>query len=154
MKIEYLADCIEHVPTLAGWFHDEWGYLEPERDLKERTNQLHEKANRDAIPVAFVSVDGNEPVGSAILVECDMDTRAHLKPWLSSVYVLPSYRRHGVGTALVNRVVEEAKQQGFSQLYLWTPKEEKFYARRGWQVIERTQYKNENAVIMVYSFET
>ena len=26
MKIEYLADYTAHVPTLAKWFHDEWGY--------------------------------------------------------------------------------------------------------------------------------
>ena len=154
MKIEYLADYTEHIPTVAKWFHDEWGYLEPECDLEERTKRLREKSNRETIPVGFIAVDHNEPVGSAFLVECDMDTHSHLKPWLAGVYVQQPYRKHGIATALVTRVVDEAKQQGFSKLYLWTPKEENYYAKRGWHTIERTRYKNEDAVIMGYTFET
>ena len=154
MEIKYLADQTECVPILAKWFHEEWGYLSPECDLKERKERLRAKANRDVIPITFVAIDSGEPVGSASLVECDMDSHSHLKPWLSSVYVQTSWRRHGIGTALLNRVIGEAGRHGFAKLYLWTPKAEKFYAERGWQVIERTTYKNENAVVMAYTLGT
>lgn len=151
MKIEYLADHIEQVPVLAKWFHDQWGYLSPDRTLEERTKMLLGKANRGALPMAFVAMDCCKPVGSASLVECDMDSRSHLKPWMSSVYVEESSRTRGIGAALVSRVVLEAQQLGFSLLYLWTPNEEKFYGKRGWRMLERTTYKNETAVVMEYS---
>ncbi len=150
MRIEYLADYTEHIPTLAKWFHDEWGYLAPGRSLAEQMERVRMKANRGTMPMAFIALDGDTPIGSASLVECDMHSRSHLKPWLSSVFVAPSYRRRGVGTALVSRVVRAAKEQGFPLLYLWTPNEERFYAKRGWEVIERTEYKKENAVVMRY----
>ena len=151
MKIEYLADHPEHVPLLAKWFHNEWGYLSPGYELEEREKRLRAKANREAIPISFIAMDGERPIGSASLVECDMDTRSHLKPWLSSVYVQASSRRHGAGTALVSRVIHEARQHGFSSVYLWTPTEEEFYRKRGWRTLERTRYKNENAVVMEYA---
>jgi GNAT superfamily N-acetyltransferase len=153
MKIEYLADCTEHVPVLAKWFHDEWGYLLPEIKLEDRKKRLYARANRKSIPIAFVAVGGKEPMGSASIVECDMDTHSHLKPWLSSVYVSSDYRNRGIGTKLVTRIIEEVKLHGFPILYLWTPKKEKFYAKRGWALIERTTYKNENASVMEYLLE-
>ena len=150
MKIEYLADCTEHVTVLAKWFQDEWGYLSPEIKLEDRTTRLHANANRKSIPMTFVAVEGKHPVGSASIVECDMDTHSHFKPWLASVYVASDHRNRGIGTKLVMRIIEEAKLHGFPILYLWTPKKEKFYAKRGWVLIERTTYKNENASVMEY----
>jgi N-acetylglutamate synthase-like GNAT family acetyltransferase len=150
MRIEYLADYTEHVPTLAKWFHDEWGYLSPGYGLEERMQRLYAKSNKEGIPVAFVAVEAGNPIGSASLVHCDMDTRSHMTPWLSSVYVEVSSRGHGVGEALVSRVIREAQRLGFASLYLWTPNEEPFYGRRGWQTLERTEYRNERAVVMEY----
>jgi N-acetylglutamate synthase-like GNAT family acetyltransferase len=148
MKIEYLADYPEHIPALAKWFHDEWGYLSPNYRLEERTERLHAKAKKDSIPLALVALESGVPIGSASLVPCDMDIRSHLEPWLSSVYVEVSSRRRGIGTALVNRVIQEAQQRGFPSVYLWTPKEEHFYSQRGWKTLERTEYRNETAVVM------
>lgn len=45
-------------------------------------------------------------------------------------------------------VEEKAVELGFDTLYLWTPDKEHFYARLGWTVIDRTEYRNENAVVM------
>ena len=151
MKIDYLAEHIEHVPLLAKWFHDQWGYLSPGYTIEERTVRVRAKAQREAIPIAFIATDNGKPVGSASLVECDMDSHSHLTPWLSSVYVESSSREQGVGEALLSRVIQEAQQLGYLSLYLWTPSEEKFYSKRGWKTLEVTEYKNEHAVVMQYS---
>jgi N-acetylglutamate synthase-like GNAT family acetyltransferase len=151
MNIEYLADSMEHVPVLAKWFQDQWGYLSPERSLEDRVQRLGERTNRTELPITFVALEGDEPVGSASLVECDMDTRSHLKPWLASVYVVPSYRNCGVGAELVGRVLDEANSHGFSTVYLWTPSKKTFYAKRGWSLMETTTYRNEHADVMSFS---
>ena len=150
MKIEYLADHMQHVTLIAGWFHDEWGYMPPGRTLEERIDRLHTIASQGGIPTSFVALEDGRPVGSASLVECDMHSRSDLKPWLSTVYVATSSRRQGIGTALVARVIDEAQQHGFSSLYLWTPGKESFYGRRGWTTLGKTRYKNEDAVLMVH----
>ena len=67
---------------------------------------------------------------------------------MSSVYVEPASRGHGIGTALVSRVVAEARENGFSSLYLWTPNKERYYAKRGWAGVERTRYKKEDVLVM------
>ena len=54
----------------------------------------------------------------------------------------------GVGSALVRRVVEEARALGVKTLYLYTPDRERFYARTGWSVLERTEYMGVKVVIM------
>jgi N-acetylglutamate synthase-like GNAT family acetyltransferase len=78
-----------------------------------------------------------------------MDTRPKLSPWLASVYVAAEHRCQGIGSALVRRVVEEAAALDVQRLYLFTPDQERFYARLGWSVIERCTYRGYPQVVMV-----
>ena len=60
-------------------------------------------------------------LGSAMLIAHDMDTRLELSPWLAGVFVTPDRRRHGTGSALVQRVIGDATELGVRRLYLYTP---------------------------------
>ncbi len=148
VSIEYLADHTRHVPLLADWHHQQWGYLSPGDTVEERASRLYARANKKMVPAAFVAIHQQQPVGSAILVKCDMDTRPALGPWLASVFVDSAFRERGIGTRLVDRVTHEAQLLGFNTLYLWTPDREAFYAKQGWSLTEKTVYRNENATIM------
>jgi N-acetylglutamate synthase-like GNAT family acetyltransferase len=53
-----------------------------------------------------------------------------------------------VASALVRRVVEEARDSGIDRLYLWTTDQERLYARLGWRRIESTTFQGEDIVIM------
>jgi N-acetylglutamate synthase-like GNAT family acetyltransferase len=77
-----------------------------------------------------------------------MDIRLDLSPWLASVLVMRGYRRQGIGSALTERVVEEARVLGVHTLYLYTYDQEQFYSRRGWSVLDRIEYRGEPLVIM------
>jgi N-acetylglutamate synthase-like GNAT family acetyltransferase len=85
-----------------------------------------------------------------MLVAHDMDTRMELSPWLAGVFVAPNHRRHGLGTALVRRAVDDAKALGVRRLYLYTPSTELFYSRLGWSLVERTSYRGTDVVVMSY----
>lgn len=148
MKIEYLADHSELIPTLAKWFFEQWGYLRPESTLEDFTDSLRAHLNRDEMPISFVALDGATVLGSASLRRHEMNTRMDLSPWLSSVYVTAEHRRRGIGTELVAAVEEKARELGFDTLYLWTPDKEHYYIGLGWKVIDRTEYRHENAVVM------
>lgn len=140
MKIEYLAEHKEVIPTLTQWFYEEWAYLHPERTYADVVRLITERAQTKKIPVALVAFDGEELVGTVCLKIQDMDTRLDLTPWLAGLYVSATRRREGIGTALVSAIEREAFELGVNKLYLYTPESESFYSKRGWQVKERTEY--------------
>jgi N-acetylglutamate synthase-like GNAT family acetyltransferase len=92
---------------------------------------------------------GDQPAGFASLLEHDMETRMELSPWLASVLVAAAYRGQGIGSALSERVVEEARNLGVSELYLFTFDREDFYARMGWVLREQTKYLGGQVSVMV-----
>ena len=148
MRIEYLADHPALVPTLARWHQGQWSYLSPGRTIAQRETALQAHLRPAQIPTSVVALSEDTLLGGAALISHDMDTRMDLSPWLACVYVAPEYRRQGVGTALVQRVVHEARALGVDTLHLFTPDKEAFYARLGWSVIERTRYCGCQVVVM------
>ena len=148
MRIEYLADRPDALGTLAQWQHQEWGHLRPGDTLEKRTARLAPMSNRDCIPLTVVAFDGDEVLGSASLIAHDMETRMELTPWLAGVYVGEAYRRRGIGAELVRRIVAEAGRLKVPLLYLYTVHSERLYAALGWQLLERTSYRDQKVVIM------
>ncbi len=149
MQIVYLADCPLHVSLLAEWCHEQWGYLSPKRTLKEVENKFADLLNIDKIPFALVAVENEKPIAMASLTVNDMDTYPELTPWLASVYVVPEFRKKGIGKKIVQSVLEKAKEQQFQKVYLFTMDQEHWYAQMGFQVLEKTTYHDENVTVMI-----
>jgi N-acetylglutamate synthase-like GNAT family acetyltransferase len=147
MRIIKLADAPEYIDTLAKWHHQQWHALNPGQTLEQRIQKMQGYLAGDFIPCTYVAVDGRL-LGSAAIVECDMDSRQDLSPWLASVYVNSPYRRQGVGSSLVRHVVEQAKLHGINRLYLFTPDQVAFYQRLGWQMLEVAEYMHHQVTIM------
>jgi predicted N-acetyltransferase YhbS len=140
VNIEYLADRPEFVPTVARWYHSEWGHLRPGSTLENRAARVVQSCGHREIPTTFVAVAGDQALGSAMLVENDMTTRPELSPWLAGVFVPPELRGRGLGAALVERVVDEARALRIPRLFLYTDGPGTLYRRLGWSVMERTLY--------------
>jgi N-acetylglutamate synthase-like GNAT family acetyltransferase len=98
-----------------------------------------------------VAHEGRIPLGTAALRAEDMATRRDLTPWMASVYVTPAARERGIGTRLVKRIEAEALRLGFHNLYLFTFDKAPYYAKRGWQVLNHTSYREEPVVVMCRS---
>lgn len=148
MKIAYLADHPQHVTTVAGWTMDEWGKESPGMTLVSLEDRFRSHLSRKVIPLTVLAMENASPVGTASLVFHDLKDRQDLSPWLSAVYVLPNQRGKGIGTKLVKVIELLASQLDEEQLYLFTPDRESFYAHLGWTVLERTQFRNKDIVIM------
>ena len=150
MHIDFLADHPEFIDPIVRWHHEEWGFLRPGDTVEARTARLIAECGRGEIPTTFVAFTGSTVIGSATLLAHDMDTRMDLTPWLGGVYVASDYRRRGIGSELVGRVVEVAARLGVPRLYLYTPSAEQMYSRLGWLPIERTHYHGADVVVMSY----
>ena len=148
MQIELLADRPEFVPTLAEWHFREWAYLRPGDSVANRIRLLHERSGRRELPITFVASSSPELLGSAMLINHEMDTRPQYTPWLAGVFVASAHRQGGVGRALTQHVISEAAARGFATLYLFTPNAEAFFSHLGWSIIERTRYRDADVTIM------
>jgi len=135
LTIAYLADHPEHIPELAARHHGQWSHLYPGETLADFEHHLRASAQRGAIPLTVVALVGSEPVGSASLIEHDLDSHPELSPWLANVHVAPPFRSRGIATALVRRIIEEAFVLGVQTIYLFTDRAPDFYCRLGWRGI-------------------
>lgn len=148
-KLISLVDSQQHLPQLARWFHAEWAYLHPGHTLQDRIQELSTYLRRDLLPECYVMEDAKgNLIGSASIVNCDMDTREDLFPWLASVYVDPLRRKEGLGSKIVTATIKKAHDMGFEKLFLFTPNQAPWYAKMGWQTLERTNYHGAPVTLM------
>ena len=148
MEIINLRQAPQHIPTIARWHFDEWGYLNPGKTLEYRIGRMQRYLGDDAIPSMLLAVDGNEVLGTAALVESDMDSHPELTPWLASVYIRADQRGRGLGKQLVKALMDFASQQKIPQLYLFTPDQAPFYAKLGWRIVSEETYHDTPVTIM------
>jgi len=153
-SIEHLAGRSSYIPILAAWAQQEWGHLTPDVTYEMRMSEFTRMAAIHTIPQTFVAVENTTPVGMASLFEHDMLARMDLSPWLAAVYVVPESRNMGVGSKLVQTVMQEAEMLGLSKFYLFTPDRMHFYRRLGWRALEQVTYRGERVTIMVYDVST
>ena len=147
MKIVNLKEMPHYLDTLARWHQEEWGYFKPNKTLAQRIERMQSHLLPEFIPTTFVA-SNHELLGSATIIEHDMDTRKELTPWLAGVYVVPEFRGQGIGSTLVLHVMEQARENMIERLYLFTPDRDAFYARLGWKIFEKTNYLGYEVTIM------
>ena len=150
IAIDYLANCPELIGEVARLSWKEWQeiYQQREQTLEHCLKNYQERMNTDRLPLTLVALLDAKLIGMVSLKFHDMDTRPELDPWLGGLLVLPEWRNRGVGTKLMHRATEEARRLNVPRLYLWTHSAEGLYQKLGWQVVERTNYFDKNAVVM------
>ena len=149
LKIVPLAPDSPHLITIATWQHEAWGHLNPSLDFEGRCDEVRGECGTGGVPRVFVAMNGDQPVGTASLIESDMTIRSELAPWLASVFVLPEWRGRGIASRLVQRVEEEAREAGIATFYLYTPDQQALYRRLGWQDCEELSYRGEAVTLMI-----
>lgn len=147
MKIVNLREQPHYLQQIAEWHHQEWAALNPGQGLKQRIEFMQNHLNSAYVPSTYIAINQNL-MGSASVIHHDMESEPELSPWLASVFVVPEYRSHGVGSLLVRHVMQEARKAGISVLYLFTPDQEAFYQKLGWQVMAYEDYRDHRVAVM------
>ena len=105
--------------------------------------------NDQVLPITFVALDGDLPVGMCSLREND-GIRPDLTPWLGSVVVDPKYQKQGIGKMLIDVTVLKAKELGFEKLYLFAFDSTipEYYKCLGWSPICMDEFKSHRVTVM------
>ncbi|MFT5102034.1 MAG: ribosomal protein S18 acetylase RimI-like enzyme [Planctomycetaceae bacterium] len=152
MRIELLHDHAELAKIIGRWHWQEWGHADPGGSVDTWIEGIAGRNNSNTIPMTCVGLsDDGELLGSVSLVECDMETHPELYPWLAGLYVSPTSRNAGVGSALTVHAFESANSMGIDRLYLYTSKAKSLYESLGWVVIGSEYYEGEDVTIMCKS---
>lgn len=86
----------------------------------------------DSAAVAFLVADDGGPIAGVVGLQMFGDTGL-----LRSLAVPAEHRGGGTGGRLVDAIESEARRRGLQQLVLLTQTAAEFFARRGYQVIDR-----------------
>ena len=145
MKIaaEPLSDHPHLAELCAGWNYEQWGE-EAGFTLKESLEGFARPGAKETAVVGLI--DGN-PAGAGLLVECDLASHAHLRPWIAGIHTLPHVRRLGLGRAMMRALEEIAQARGERALYLYTHIPD-FYRRIGWHELEQFSRDGEQLTMM------
>lgn len=139
MKIESLSENMHFFREVAELKFQEFSYLTGKETIEDYLNRQNKYITDQSIPKSYVVLnESGNLMGTFALKLEDLHSRPDLSPWLGSVVVVPAYRRRGVGSYIVRQAERLAKELAYSKLYLYTPDQETWYAKQGWQLIERT----------------
>ena len=153
LQIVSLSDRPDLLLTVAAWVHGQWWSHLPEHNAETLAGMLRERRASDSIYESFVALRDSVPVGTATILDHDIDTerRPDLTPWLAAVYVIPEARHKGIGEQLVSKATAFAKSKGFETVYLWTTDHRSWYEHLGWRLLE--EFEKNGALVSFLKFE-
>lgn len=136
LQIDWLAHHMQHSDRYAKWIHQQFHYEYTHQPLADWQREFAQGQSNGEWS-CLIAIDGERLVGGAALARDDLAHRPDLGPWLACVFVRPEARGQGLAERLIDGICQEAKDCGFARLYLHTQSKQDYYAKRGWQVMER-----------------
>jgi GNAT superfamily N-acetyltransferase len=149
MQISHIKYFQNWIPIIAKWIYEEWAYAFPLRTLQDIQKGLFGRMNENELPITLIAHDERGVLGTASLKASDMEILQELTPWLSSVYVHPDHRDHGVASALVAEIESIARKLGYKKLYVFNPITQGVFEKLGWSVLQTVQYGGKELAILV-----
>lgn len=132
--IRDLSDFPSHIPTVLGCFDKEWP--KPDRNRGELEKRILGDRDKDVLPYTLIALRGDELVGFVSVIfykETEPKGRLH---WIDAVYVLPKFRKNGIGAELIQAAENRGREMNLGNLCALT-EIPKLYEKQGWSVIEK-----------------
>ena len=132
-SIRLLADVPEVIPTIAGWYQEEWTDWFADTPIDEIEADLVSTANSDKLPLAVAAFDSaGSVVGFCSLRDDPFEPYPHAAPWLRGLYVHGPHRGNGVAGELIRAAELHASRLGVPKLYAATGTAVRTFERAGW----------------------
>jgi len=156
IQIVPLDEYSRYAAICAHWSHGQWGVR---RDISFDINLLvyEERATSNVLPRVFVIRVDSFPVGMISVKENDMRSRPDLSPWLSALYVMPEYRKTGLGGRIIEYAGGYARSLGYAAIYLFIDVSDEsglkaYYEKLGWIYVGESP-DNDGFNAKIYRFD-
>lgn len=159
--------------TVAGWLVAEWSHLYPDWDLAAATAELLAVGPHGEPPITWLLFDeetsdpsaeerhtGVRVIGSVgLALDGELgDPVGDHEPvagiWVVNLFVAPSARGRGHGTALLDHAVRSARHLGIGDLLLTTEHSTAHYRSKGWIEIGATSLNGHHSIVMTLATVT
>lgn len=147
LLIRHLAGHPEALPVLKQWFETEWVEYYGPAGPGDAEQDLIAYSSREKLPVGLVAFCEGQLCGIAALKPESISTYKHLYPWAAAGFVVPRFRRRGIGASLVSALEDVARDLGYSTIYCGTSTAIGLLKRNKWQFMERVTYNGEDVSI-------
>ena len=150
LEIALLKHHSDKIPVLAAMWYELLGRIwVPDATIERVEARFHEHLNDDTLPLTFVALENNKPVGMCSLRGND-GIRPDLTPWLGSLIVDKAVQGRGIARLLVDAIKNKAKTMGHDTLYLLTfdPTLPDYYCSLGWKHIGMDSLLSHDVTVM------
>lgn len=111
ITVKRLCDCPEFVPICQKWDETEWPRT-PDIEAFFSDHYAEAAQNTGAeLPQAFVAIQNGQAIGMLSLIAEDHPDFLHLKPWIASVYTMPSVRGSKTLLLLIRAAIAFVKSE-------------------------------------------
>lgn len=149
MQLLLLSEIPEAISQIAKWYSDEWGHIGEGRSTVELEQKLTDYLNNDKLPLIIIAQEKEKLIGAAQLRFHEMDIYPDREHWLGGVYVAPSSRGQGVAKALIEAIIDKAKELDVTSINLQTEDMSGgLYSKLGWKAVERVNYRGIDVLVM------
>lgn len=131
LRIVPLGEPAHHREIIADWL---WQTFGDEQSREFFASIVDSSLAGGDLPVTFVALDGERPVGTVGLWRCDLIGRQDLFPWLAALYIDESWRGRGLSERLQQTVIDLCRRRGDENLYLYSACAG-YYEKFGWRYI-------------------
>lgn len=144
IKIAFLADHLETIPTLSQWFRAQWPDYYADRTLADIAQDFAEEANRTGLDVRLVAFADGELAGTITLREDATWDMPQYRPGLGGLFVPEPFRGRGIATELVMAGMKVAQEQGYERVYATTVAARGILERLGWRLVQEVWHGDEH----------
>ncbi|SHH81862.1 GNAT family N-acetyltransferase [Clostridium intestinale] len=130
--IEHLVDHEECLDTVIDWLWKEFGN---EDNYAFWESIVKNSLKKNLLPLTFIALMDNKPVGTVGLWRSDLLSRQDLCPWLSALFVKEEYRSKNIGQELQLFLIDYCRKKGYEEIFLYTDSNN-YYEKTGWQYLD------------------
>lgn len=118
MKVISIKEYPEYKDRAIKYFQGKWANEESMMVYEDCI--LNCITTPNPLPQWYLLMDGDKIIGCAGLITNDFISRMDLYPWVCAVYIEKEYRGHAYSSILLEKAKKDARNSGFSNLYLCT----------------------------------
>lgn len=118
MKVISVKESSEYKDRAITYFQSKWASKESMMLYEDCIT--HSITTNSPLPRWYLLIEGEEIIGCAGLISNDFISRMDLYPWMCALYIEEAYRGNSYGALLMDKAKGDAKEGGFTSLYLCT----------------------------------